>query len=112
MPVRSRQVDRFQRRCGQALLAALILLLAGLAGRLAQINTSLRPRLLTIAEQQQLGRTTTPARRGMILDSRGRVVATSRLVPDVFVDPALVEELDELAAALVIRVVRKSVVLG
>lgn len=93
-------IDRFQRRCGGVLLVVMLLLLAGLAGQLAYINTALAPRLIALAEEQQLGRTTTPANRGMILDARGRVAAASRLVPDVFVDPALIEDLPALAAEL------------
>ncbi len=97
-------IDRYQRRCGAALLCGAIVLLLGLGARLAQINTSLRPRLLALAESQQYGQSVIPARRGMILDSRGRVVAATEQRPDVFVDPSRVTDIDALARELSPRV--------
>lgn len=93
-------MDRYQRRCGAAILFGIILLLAVLAGRLVQINSVMRPRLEAIAQTQQWRTAAIPARRGMILDARGRVLALSRQIPDVFIDPKLVENLEELAADL------------
>ena len=97
-------IDRFQRRSGVVLLLCLTVLLLGLGGRLVRINTTLRDRLIGIAERQQRGSSTMPARRGMILDVRGRVVAATEQRPDVFVDPARVEDIDELADRLSPRV--------
>ncbi len=97
-------LDRVQRRSGAVLLVGIIVLLAALAARLAYINTTLRPRLVAIASKQQQGRSVIPARRGMIFDTRGRVVALDRQVPDVFVDPALVDDVERLAAELAPRV--------
>ena len=97
-------IDRRQRRFGAAVLLGLAALLLGLGGRLIHINTALQHRLVTIAEEQQAGRSTVPARRGTIFDVRGRVVATSRLMPDVFVDPVQARDLDELARELGARV--------
>ena len=79
-------------------------LLLGLAGRLVYINTSLRPQLLRIVAQQRRGHRTLPARRGMILDTRGRVVAVSRRMPDVFVDPSRVKDVAGLARELSARI--------
>lgn len=79
---------------------AIVLMFAGLGARLVYINTALRPRLLAIAERQHQGRSVLPARRGMILDSRGRVVASSRREPDVFVDPSRAPDLDQLVVDL------------
>ena len=96
----SATIDRYQRRCGGLVSGAVGLMLVALGGRLVFINTTLRPRLAAIADQQQQGSSVIPARRGMILDARGRVVAVSRQMPDVFVDPALVDDVDELSATL------------
>jgi len=88
------------------LLGGLIVLLVALGVRLVFIDTRLKPRLLEIAHRQQQGESVFPARRGMILDRRGRVVALSRQMPDVFVDPALVDDIDHTAAELSARINR------
>ncbi|MCH7808560.1 MAG: hypothetical protein IIB60_04995, partial [Planctomycetes bacterium] len=80
--------DQRQRRIGAALLIAIVGLLLGLIGRLVYIQTSLRADLLAKAQRQQRGDSVLPARRGRILDSRGRVVAATQVKPDVFVDPS------------------------
>ncbi len=97
-------LDQVQRRSGVLLLVGIIALLAALAVRLHYINMALRPRLVAIADRQQHGSSVIPARRGMIFDARGRVVALSRQTPDVFIDPVLVDDVDELAAELGARV--------
>jgi cell division protein FtsI/penicillin-binding protein 2 len=79
-------------------------LLIALGVRLVYVSSVLSPRLMTMAETQRRGGAAVPARRGMILDARGRIVALSREVPDVFVDPARVEDIDDLAARLSPRV--------
>lgn len=81
-------------------LSGLALALAGLVMRLVYINTSLAPRLQAIAEEQQESHSTLPARRGSILDARGRVLAVSRLRYSVYADPALIEKPDEVARTL------------
>ena len=96
-------LDRNQKRSGVVLLAGVLVLLVVLAGRLAFINVSLSPRLMEMADLQQHGRSVVPARRGMVLDARGRVMALSRLMPDVFVDPSLVREPIALAGELSAR---------
>ncbi len=103
MPVDAATVEERQRRFGAVLLGGLILLLVGLGGRLVYIDTALHDRLLDIAEVQYHGKSVIPARRGTIYDARGRVVATSRRIPDVFVDPAGVDDLQELAGAVAAR---------
>jgi len=97
-------IDQFQRRSGVVLLLCAVVLLLGLGGRLVYINTTLRDRLLSVAERQQQGGATMPARRGMVLDARGRVLAATEQHPDVFVDPARVEDVDEFANRLSPRV--------
>jgi len=90
----------WQRRSGAALLGAVILLLAALGGRVVYINSVPGPRLVAAAQQQRLGRTVVSARRGTIFDARGRVLAVSLQMPDVFVDPGHVQDIDSLAVEL------------
>jgi len=78
-------------------------LLIALAGRLVFIDTVLADDLTQFARSQQQSATIIPARRGMILDVRGRVVASSETRPDVFVDATLVTDVDRLAAKLSAR---------
>jgi cell division protein FtsI/penicillin-binding protein 2 len=82
------------------LFAFITLALCGLIGRLVYINTSMSPRLIAIANAQQEMESVIPARRGSIRDSRGRVLAGSRLRYSVFADPACIERPDEVAAQL------------
>jgi len=89
-----------RRRSAVVLLVALSALLLGLGGRLVYINVELRDRLLARAERQRKSSTVVPARRGMILDRRGRVVAATEYMPDVFVDPTRVDDVDSLANKL------------
>ena len=103
MCLESLAFDHRQRRRAAWLLASLMVMLAGLGLRVVHINTSKAPDLLRFAERQQRGHSVIAARRGMILDARGRTVALSRYMPDVFVDPSLVGDVDALAALLGVR---------
>ncbi|MFQ5413727.1 MAG: peptidoglycan D,D-transpeptidase FtsI family protein [Phycisphaerae bacterium] len=94
------RVNRRQRRMGAAVLVVVGGALVALAGRLIEINTSMRPRLVRMAERQWAGVSVTPGMRGTVFDARGRVVAMSRRVSDVFVDPSLIEDVDRLAGDL------------
>lgn len=87
-------LEHWRKRSGAVLLILLAAAFGGLAARVAYINSTLRPELLRIAERQQSGRATLPAVRGMVLDRRERVVAASHPIPDVFVDPSLVDDVD------------------
>jgi len=100
----SASIDQFQRRSGVVLLLCAAVLLLSLGGRLVYINSTLRDRLLSVAERQQQGGSTLSARRGMVLDARGRVVAATEQHPDVFVDPSRIEDIDEFANRLSPRV--------
>lgn len=94
-------LDIVQRRWGALILSMVALSLAGMAGRLMYIQSYKGPKLLALAARQQYGQTAVPARRGMILDRTGRVVAASRRTYDVFVDPSMItgpEETFEEAA--------------
>lgn len=82
---------------GQALLGMLMLALLALVGRLVYIDTQDAPRLLARVHDQQRATIPLPARRGLIVDSRGRIIAGTALQYSVFADPALVQ--DKEAAA-------------
>ena len=97
-------IDRRQRVLGAIVLGSVIVMLLGLSGRLVHINTALRPRLLAHAERQYAGNAVLPAQRGRIFDSRGRVVATSRRMWDVFLDPVRSASLDKSVDAPAARV--------
>ncbi len=77
-----------------------LLLFVGLAVRLAYINTIMSERLLDIADSQQRSRMVIDARRGTILDVRGRLMAGSRPRYSVYADPAIIENPDEVARQL------------
>ncbi len=96
-------IDRNQRRSSAILLVGLLVLLLALGARLLHLNVAPRPALLALAERQKHSSSVIPARRGMILDTRGRVVALSRQVPDVFVDPWLANDVSALAADVAAR---------
>lgn len=95
--------ERYQRVWSTVLLGAILLGLLALTGRLAYINSAYRPMLTAKAERQYHAQSLIPARRGMILDTRGRVVATSRYLPDVFVDGTRVKDIEELSSQLGVR---------
>ncbi len=94
------QESAVRRKTAAFLLVCVMVLLVGLGGRIAYINIELRDRLLSRAEQQRRGSSVAPARRGMILDRRGRVVAATEFLPDVFVDTTRVEDAEALSAKL------------
>lgn len=68
-----------------------VLLVAG-AARLAYIGGTQGPDLRAQAARQQTVRWQIPARRGEILDTRGRVLAGTLYRPSVFVDPGRVRD--------------------
>jgi cell division protein FtsI (penicillin-binding protein 3) len=100
--VRSAQSSEaaFGRRVAAVVLTGLALVFAGLVVRLVYIHVALSPQLLALADQQQQSWTTIPARRGMILDDRGRIFATSRMRYSVFADPGMIEDPAEVGAKL------------
>ncbi len=104
MALHDTPLDHLQRKRGVVVLCVVGVLLLLLGVRLIHINTALRPRLLAIVDQQHHGRSIIPARRGMIFDTRGRVLGLSRRMPDVFVDPSLVRDVDRFSEALAARV--------
>lgn len=85
---------------GAFCLSLILIALLGLGVRLYFINTTMGPSLIAMANQQHIGATVIPSRRGRILDRRGRVVATTRSMADVFIDGARVDDLDAVAGPL------------
>lgn len=90
----------FRPRMAVFMMACLMMFLLGLGGRLWYINTAMRDSLIERAVQQRRSTTIVPARRGMIMDRKGRVVAATEFLPDVFVDPTRITDLDALASKL------------
>jgi cell division protein FtsI/penicillin-binding protein 2 len=76
---------------GAWLLVGLAVALLVLLGRTVYIQHLLGPRLLARATQQQLSKSILPARRGSIVDARGRVLATTVSERAIFADPVLIK---------------------
>ncbi len=83
---------------GQLLMSLLLTALVALVGRLVYINTNQGARLLSRAYEQQRARVPIPARRGLIVDCNGRILAGSALQKSVFADPLIIP--DKQAAAV------------
>jgi len=102
MPIKP---DRqWQRTTGTMLLALTLVAFAGLLAKLIYIGTAGRAALLAVAKRQQESRSVVPSRRGSILDRRGRVLATTRFLPDVFIDAKVVADPGAFAAELGARI--------
>jgi len=96
MTSRPAAVGALRRRTALVILLGLIAALAATAGRMAHLQRTQAPRLEQIAERQQAGSQRLPARRGSIFDAQGRLLAGTRQMADVFVDPVrLAQLLDE-----------------
>ena len=83
---------RAQRRVlwtGRVLIACLSLILLALLVRVGQLQIQPSPRVVRLLENQQSTADLT-ARRGALLDRRGRVLAATRVAQRLFVDPALI----------------------
>lgn len=93
-------VNSWQLASAKFVFTVALLLFVGLAIRLAYINTIMSKQLLDIAESQQRSRMAIDARRGTILDVRGRLLAGSRPRYSVYADPAIIEQPDEVARQL------------
>lgn len=89
---------------GGSLLLLLLLGFVVLAGRLVAIHVGQGARLTAYADRQQIATAPLPAQRGFICDSRGRILAGSRLQKGVFADPKLIPDKRQ-AAALVAEIV-------
>jgi cell division protein FtsI/penicillin-binding protein 2 len=88
------------RIAGHLLFAMLMLLLVALVGRLVALNVDKGPGLLARAHDQQRSVVPLPARRGLIVDARGRILAGTSLRTSVFADPRLIPDKHEAAATV------------
>jgi len=68
--------------------------LVALMGRLIYIQNVMSDSLLTYRDSQQTRSITTPAHRGMIMDTQGRILAGSKTLPSVYADPQLIIDVD------------------
>jgi cell division protein FtsI/penicillin-binding protein 2 len=79
-------------RGGGVLVALVVVALLGGGGRLAYLEETRGPELRAEAERQHRAVRTIGARRGEILDARGRVLAGTVRRPSLFVDPQMVRD--------------------
>lgn len=100
MPSKQLHKGPFRLRMAAFMLTCLMALLLGLGGRLWYINIALRDPLIKRAEEQRRSATVVPARRGMVMDRKGRVVASTEFLSDVFVDPTRIKDIEALAQKL------------
>jgi cell division protein FtsI (penicillin-binding protein 3) len=84
----------------EALIGLVCLMLLSQIGRLAYLNTLGRPKLDEQIHKQLIGKVIIPGRRGSIFDRAHRVLAGSKDMPTVFVDPVLIKNLDEACREL------------
>jgi cell division protein FtsI/penicillin-binding protein 2 len=82
------------------LFAVVALLLAAGAGRLVYIEVTKGPALRASAARQHRATRIIAARRGEVLDTRGRVLAGTVRHPAAFVDPGLLQDAHFAAASL------------
>jgi len=89
-------------RIGVALifLSGLVGIFALVAGRIVQLAGPAGDRLRSLANRQHTVTLPLPARRGRILDCRGRMLAGSMLVPSIYADPGLIKDIEATAARL------------
>lgn len=87
-------------RTAQALILCLCVALAALVGRLAYIQTQMRPDLVEWSERRQSSTIPLPGRRGTIFDRRHRVLAGSLDQPTIYADPRIVGDHAEAATKL------------
>lgn len=83
-----------------ALLGVAAAGLLALGARLCWINAVERDELLAWSQQQRVGQIPWPARRGFVLDRRGRILAGTRERHSLFCDPQLVDDFVPIALKL------------
>ena len=94
----------WQNRTGTAFLLVLVAAFPVVLVRLIQINTVERDHLLALTRKERASHAVIPARRGDILDRKGRILATTRHTADVFIDPKAAEKkLEEAVGAVAAR---------
>ena len=87
-------------RSGTGFVLLLTAVLIYLVGRVAWINTRDAPRLMSLAERQQESFIPLAARRGMIVDADGRILAGTRMRRSVFADAKIIADKHAAAQAL------------
>lgn len=90
----------FRRPAAMLVLAAMFAALGALATRVCLLQTTQRPRLVSWLDRQCLAERPWTARRGFLLDRRGRVLAGTREQPSLFADPQLIDDPAAAARAL------------
>ncbi len=90
--------SRLSHFAGHAIITIAIAALVALGGRLIYINASDGPRLLARARQQHRSDIPLPHRRGLIVDSHGRIISGTMLRKSVFADPKVLPDKDAAAA--------------
>ncbi|MBK8270888.1 MAG: hypothetical protein IPK83_22290 [Planctomycetes bacterium] len=85
---------------GQTVIGVMLVALVALMGRLIYINGYDGPKLMERALKQQMSQVPIPARRGPIVDSRGRIIAGTTLRKSVFVDPAVLPDVNKAGESL------------
>lgn len=77
---------------GRVLVGAVLLALLALVGRLIYINAHNGPRLAAKAVRQHRSAVPIHARRGFVVDARGRIIAGTTLRKSIFVDPKVLPD--------------------
>jgi len=90
-------VTQLRTTTASIMLITLCVVLAGLAARVGYIQQQMAPRLTTHADRQYRSQTVLPARRGLILDARGRTLAGTHTELSIFADPNTIEDIDRAA---------------
>jgi len=91
---------RRQRVVAGILMGLVLASLAALGGRIYYIQRTMGNELLAWARNRQIMTIPLPARRGSILDRRGRVLAGTVMRPSVAVDPAVLADPQDTARRL------------
>lgn len=79
-------------RAAKVVIASVMVALTALVGRLVYINAKNGQMLLARAERQQKSVVPLKARRGLIVDSQGRIIAGTILRQSVFADPKIIPD--------------------
>lgn len=91
---------RDSRYRGHLLIAMVMVGLGALVGRLIYIKSFDGIRLAAKAERQQRAVIPIKARRGLILDARGRIISATTLRTSVFADPQVLPDKEQAAATV------------
>lgn len=87
-------------RRGQVWIFTAVACFIGLSVRLIYIQTEMGPHLRAYRDDQQTMSIRLEARRGLILDTQGRILAGSETTSSIYVDPALISDVDQVSSQL------------